>query len=101
MAIKQGWACALSQLLLACLLWQGREKHPQEQDACKGAMAKSASVHFNSLHLQFLLWGRGAPMVALASLCIHFVVVMGACCGLQRRDLVHASGLQAFAGFWL
>lgn len=40
-------------------------------------------------------------MVALASLCIHFVVVMGASCGLQKRDLVHASGLQAFAGFWL
>lgn len=41
-------------------------------------------------------------MVALASLCIHFIVVMGASCGLLlRRDLVHASGLQGFAGFWL
>lgn len=37
-------------------------------------------------------------MGAHASLCIHFVVVVGACCG---RDLVHASRLQAFAVFWL
>lgn len=45
----------------------------------------------------------GTPMVALASLCIHFVVVMVACCELlQRRDLVHhASGPQAFAVFCL
>lgn len=38
------------------------------------------------LFLQFLLWGRGTSVVARASLCIHFVVVMGDCCGLLLRS---------------
>lgn len=80
---------------------QGREKHPQEQDACK--MPWQSVPQYNlQVALQFLLWARGTPMVVLASLCIRFVVVMGACCGLLlRRDLGHASGLQAFSVFWL
>lgn len=58
MAIKEGWARASAQLVLVCLLWQGREKHPQEQDACKVPW-QSVPQYTQQVALAVLTEGQG------------------------------------------